>query len=140
MSAPGRCDNCRGPIVILSVPEEIRGHLTSDPSTVQLCEKCLRVTPMADAAPTDEWDPHTVTEALPDDPEAALGVALLVTLLTSLALNRTEIESLVAYLEEEHGLDALLAIERLKTTPILEPVADLDRRLYQLAQVLGREV
>lgn len=130
------CERCGGETVVRPVPPGCHGVLDGDPAMIELCQRCLGVTPAPGRPATRDWDPHAVDEALPADPDAAVAVALLVTLLSSLALNRTEIEQVVDYLEAEAGVDPLLAIQRLADNDALAPAADLDRREHQLAQFL----
>lgn len=132
------CPECSGPTVIRSVPTGVRGLLADDPETVRVCEVCLLAQPAPGAALTPGWDPAAVNGALPTDPDAAIALSFLVTFLSSLALHRAEIEETVVYLEEAHGVDPLLALDRLKTTPQLQPAIDLSRRREQLAQLLSR--
>lgn len=133
-----RCPTCEGPAAIRPVPTALRGILEDDPATVSICERCLAVHPAPGLSVTREWNPSEVSGALPNDPEATVGVAMLVTFLDSIALHRREIEGIVAYLEEGPGVDPLLALDRLRTAPRIEPSIDLERRREQLAQTLSR--
>lgn len=131
------CPSCGAEAWVRPVPTPCRRVLAGDPATVTLCGRCLSVHP-APGVPVDrDWEPADVSDALPPDPDAAVAVGMLVTLLSSLALHRREIETIVEYLEEHPGVDPLLALDRLGTSPVLEPPTDLDRRRDQLAQILG---
>lgn len=133
------CPSCGTEAWVRPVPTPCRGLLDGDPATVTMCGHCLTVSP-APGVPVDrDWDPSDASGALPADPAAAVAVGMLVTLLSSLALHRREIETIVEYLEEHPGVDPLLALDRLGTSPLLAPPTDLDRRRDQLAQVLGDE-
>lgn len=132
------CTACGGTTVIRPVPDDCRGLLPDDPQTVRLCERCLLVSPAAGAQVRFDWDPMTVSGALPNDPDAALAMGLVVTFLDSLALHRRELETVVAYLERETGVDPLLALDRFAASPDLDPAIDVMGRQQQLAQVLGR--
>ena len=133
------CDRCDGETVVRPVPDGCRGLLADDPPLVRLCERCLDVLPAPGTPVTRDWDPATVSESLPTDPAAAVAVALLVTLLGSMALNRSKIERVVDYLEVDAGVDPLLAIQRVRSDDLLQPAADLGRREPQLAQVLDAQ-
>lgn len=130
------CDRCGGDQVTRPVPDSCRGLLEDDPSIVRLCPRCCVVTP-APGTPVDRsWE---LPDAYPADPDAAVAVAILVTLLKSLALNRAAIEQVVVMLEQESGVDPLLALDRLAGSAALDPVGDLETRRSQLAQFLARE-
>lgn len=130
------CPACSGSRVVATVPSPLRDVFDSHAERVWICERCLATE--ATEEPDDGWDPAQTNTALPSEPGAAVGVAILVGLLESLALNRESVIETVEYLEGT-GEDPLLAIDRIRTTPTLEPPADLDRRRVQLAQVLGRK-
>lgn len=131
------CDACGSPTVVRPVPAGCRGLLADDPATVRLCEACLAITPAPGTPVTRDWDPATVSEALPRDPEAAVALAMGVTFFSSLALHRRELEAVVAYLEEEAGVDPLLAFDRIGTATDLDPVVDVVGRRDQLAQLMS---
>lgn len=130
------CPLCDGSIIVWRVPEALRQLLEGNPSTAILCEECLFVDGAPDRSLEQDWDPSTTSGVLPADPDAALAMGLLVTYLDSLALHRSEIEVVVTYLEEAHGVDALLALDRITTTPRLDPPIDVRGRRDQLAQML----
>ena len=116
------------------VPSSCRDILEDDPAVVAVCESCLGVTPV-DGPIDTTWHPSETNSALPNEPSAAVGVALLVSLLDSLALNRRAIVTVVRFLEE-CGVDPLLQLDRITTTPTLNPHIDVPGRRDQLAQVV----
>ena len=120
------------------MPEPILDVLEAETSIVRVCEHCLTVEPAPATPVTREWSPTDVNDALPKDPDAAVATAVLLTLLSSLALNREEIQSVVEYLETEQGVDPLLALDRISTVPGLHLPIDPQRRRAQLAQLLDR--
>ncbi len=133
MASQSRCDRCRGETVVRPTPE---GVPVDDITTiVRVCERCLSVTPAPGEAVDRDWDPLEVSPALPGDPDAAVRMAVLVTLLDSLALNRQAIERTVAELDAA-GVDPLLALERIDADEHLDPFVDLPHRRVQLAQLL----
>lgn len=132
-----RCPRCETPAAVRPVPERCRGLLEGDPATVAVCPACLTVEPAPGSEVDRDWTPGEVSDALPADADAAIALAMLVTLLSSIALHRREIEALVAFLEERPGEDALLALDRIASAPLLEPPIDVSRRRHQLAQMMG---
>lgn len=134
-SADG-CPHCGGSTLVRPVPAGLRGLLAEDPAMVRLCRSCLAVIPAPGEPAHRDWEPTTVSEALPPDPEAALGVALLLEFLSSLAFHRTAIEAVVGYLADEKGVDPLLTLQRIRRNASLTPPIDLERRERQLTQLL----
>lgn len=129
------CSECGGERLPFAVPEPLRQYLRGDSPYVALCTRCLTLDPVEDA-PADLPDFTTVSDAFPADREAAAALALAVGLLAdSLALHRSEIESLLERVERA-GTDPLLAIDRLAGDPGLDPAFDWDRRQPQLEQLL----
>lgn len=135
MSEVEQCPECGGSVTIRSIPAGCRGILGDDPATAAVCKTCLTVTPSPGVPVELGWDPGDVSDALPSNADAFVAVALLVNLLESIALNREDILTVVDYLET-HGVDALLAIDRLSIDSSLSPQVDLDRRYHQLAQII----
>lgn len=135
--ATTECPACGGETSVRPVPADCRQVIAEAPAAVRLCHDCLHVAPAPGRTVDSAWEPGDVTTALPNDPDAALAVALLVGLLESLALNRDEILTVVESLERE-GVDPLLAVDRLADDPRVSPAVDLARRRDQLAQVMGR--
>jgi hypothetical protein len=127
------CPDCDGDRVALAVPPDYRRFAPDEAETVTVCPGCCRVTAGAaddatagDPAALGDWPPA-------GDP--GVGVALLVALLDSLALERGRIEALVAQVERD-GADPLLALDRLADDPATDPFVDLGRRRPQLRQFL----
>lgn len=125
------CPNCDASTVQGPVPDAYRDYAPDGAAGIAACTRCLTVTPCV-AESSADW--RTVSDALPAD-ERAAGVLLLVTLLDSLAINRAEIESLVATLERD-GVDPFATIDRLAADRGLDPTVALDRRRHQLEQLL----
>ena len=131
-----RCPVCSAPTVFRPVPDGCRGLLPDDPRIVRVCTRCLHVEG-APGRPVDrDWEPAELSEALPSDAAGAVGIAMLVTFLDSLVLNRREIGAVVTYLEADAGVDPLSALERLADDPALSIPLDLRGRRTQLAQLL----
>lgn len=129
------CSTCRAESVAFSVPESIVAYAPAESAYAATCQVCLTVDPL-DEAPSTEGDLNSISEALPPDAEHAAATLLIVGLLESLAMNRPHIEAIVDYLEGE-GVDALLVLNRLAEDTSLRPALDLERRVYQLEQLLG---
>lgn len=128
------CPACGGETLLVSALD-LGGDLPGEPETLAVCRTCVTVSP-AEANTTD--DPTAVAHlstGLPDDPETALAMALLVTLCESLALNRREIEELVSRIERA-GTDPLSTLDYLANDPDLDLVLDVERRRPQLVQLL----
>lgn len=126
------CPDCDSPTVAFAVPEEFVAYVPAEESTVALCTRCLSLHPAADA-PADP-DFSRVSEGFPED-EAAIPLALLLGLLSNLALYRSEITELLQAVERA-GTDPLLAIDRLARNPDIDAAADLSGRRRQLEQLL----
>lgn len=129
------CSTCRAESIGFTVPEQLATHAPAGMSYAAACRVCLTVDPL-DELPGDGGDLGNISEALPADQDHAAAVMLIVGLLESLALNRQHIEAIVDYLEAE-GVDALLVLHRLADDTSLRPALDIDRRVYQLEQLLG---
>jgi hypothetical protein len=131
-----QCPECDGEVLVVAVPDELRGYLPDDPDTAAVCRRCLTTTPHDGPATDDPEAVADLSDALPSNPEAALSVAVFVTLCGSLALNRSEIETLVSRIERA-GVDPLSALDRLESDPDVELAIDVERRRTQLVQLLG---
>lgn len=131
---PPSCSRCNADAVAIAIPDDLVDVAPVDTASATVCRVCLTLDPL-DEVPADTESIRTVSEAFPDDREAAAGIAILVALLESLALNRAAIEGVIDHLEAA-GIDALLVISRLRDDPDVRPAVDLDRRLHQLEQLL----
>lgn len=131
-----QCPECDGGVLVVPVSDELRGYLPNDPDTVAVCRRCLTTTPVDGPATDEPGAVADLSDALPSNPEAALFVAVFVTLCGSLALNRSEIETLVLRIEQA-GVDPLSALDRLAADPGIELAIDVERRRFQLTQLLG---
>ncbi|NHN46722.1 hypothetical protein G9464_03810 [Halostella sp. JP-L12] len=126
------CPDCGAPTVAFSVSPDLRECAPGDGPAAAICTDCLAVLPAAEPADDPAFD--DVSGAFPSGP-AAVPTALLVGLLSSLAVNRDAIERLVGRVEAA-GADPLLVVDRLAADPDLSPAVDLDRRRHQLEQLL----
>lgn len=138
-------------MVAFDVPGELREYAPDEAGVAAICPTCLDVRPApdaevqaGDAADADAPDTDAASaadgaasahDAFPADPDAAAGVALLLGLLESLVLNKSEIQSLVDYLEAS-GTDVFLVLDRLAADPAVDPRVDLERRRPQLQQLI----
>jgi len=141
-----RCDACGDEdAVAFAVPDELREYAPDDAGVAAICPTCLDVRPApdadvqagdaADAAASAADGAASAHDAFPADPDAAAGVALLLGLLESLVLNKSEIQSLVDYLESS-GTDVFLVLDRLDADPDVDARVDLERRRPQLQQLI----
>jgi hypothetical protein len=129
-----QCSACGYDLVVFTVPEQYRDHVPGSESTVGLCPRCLALDPVPgvdDPAP----DFGRVSDSFPDDSEAAVPMALLVGLLSNLALYRSEISTLLEAVERA-GTDPLLVLDRLSYDESIETDIDLGGRRTQLEQLL----
>lgn len=128
-------------MLCVSVPDEYRDYAPDEARTVAFCPHCLTLesvaTARAEEPNADEYDPdfRRVSDAFPTEPERAIPLALALGLCSSLATNRSAIESLLRAVERA-GTDPLLVIDRLVADPEVEPAIDLERRQHQLEQLL----
>ncbi len=147
-----RCDACGDEeTVAFAVSDELREYAPEEAGVAAICPTCLDVRPARDAdlgagdaadAAVSDTDAASAADgaasahdALPADPDAAAGVALLVGLLESLVLNKSEIQSLIDYLEAS-GTDVFLVLDRLEADPNVDARVDLERRRHQLQQLI----
>ncbi|MFB6182940.1 MAG: DUF6276 family protein [Haloarculaceae archaeon] len=128
------CPDCGSATVSFAVPDDLRADLPGGEAGVALCSSCLALHPVTDP-PTDEPDLQTISDAFPSSPDAAVPMALVVGLLSSLALYRSEVSDLLGRVERA-GTDPLLVLDRLAEDPVLAPAVDLHRRRHQLEQLL----
>lgn len=124
------CSRCESATVATDVPDTLSEFAPAD--AVLVCTHCLTV----EASDRGDADPDLsrISESLPPD-VAGVASILLVDHLDSLALNRAEIEALVAVLEDE-GVDPLLVLDRLAEQSDLDPVVAIGRRRHQLEQLI----
>ncbi|WP_018257112.1 DUF6276 family protein [Halomicrobium katesii] len=127
------CPECGHETVVFAVDPELRAYLPGDEPGASLCPRCLSVRPAVDP-PAGEPDFSPLGDAFPDG-GAAVPMALLLGLLSSLALYRDEIAALLERVERA-GTDPLLVIDRLDADSGIESEVDLGRRRHQLEQLL----
>jgi hypothetical protein len=128
------CPDCGGGTELFPLDEEYRSLVPGEQSGAALCRECLSLHPADD--PPDELPTFQgISSAFPSDPGGAVPMALLVGLLSNLALHRTEIADLLARVERA-GTDPLLVLDRLAGDPDVEPAVDLAGRRRQLEQLL----
>ena len=127
-----QCPRCKEPRFTVDVPAELTSD--TDASALNCCPRCLTVGPGDPEAVDPEPPFGTIVRRFPTGTE---GVALFLLLdrLDSLALNRSEIEAFVDYLES-NGVDLFLTLDRLLAAPEVEPDCDLARRREQLESLL----
>lgn len=135
------CPDCAVAVVSFTVPEPYRDAVPDSENAVGLCPRCLSLYPFSEQRDhtTDEC-PHEpdfgrIGDAFPSNPDAGVPMALLVGLLDSLALYRSEIAELLAAVERA-GVDPLLVLDRLAADPDVETDIDLTGRRRQLEQLL----
>ena len=128
------CPDCGGATLPFPVPADRQDCLPGDEPGAALCSHCLALHPVSDP-PADPPDFQRVSDAFPQDADAAVPMALLVGLVGNLALYRAEISTLLADVERA-GADPLLVLDRLAHDDGLEPEADLAGRRRQLEQLL----
>jgi hypothetical protein len=128
------CPECGGEQLAIPVPVDLREYLRGDTPGVFVCRSCLAMRP-ADDPPAELPDLGSLDDALPSNPEAALPLVLLVGLLDSLAVNRSEITALLERAERA-GTDPLLVVDRLGDSFGADAHVDLASRRRQLEQLL----
>lgn len=129
------CSACGEETITAPIAPELAGYLPDERPGIALCKRCLHVDPL-DEPPAEIPDFQTVSTAFPGDPDHALPVVIILALLDSLALYRSELDAL-ASIAEKRGVDPLLVLDRLADDPALEPEMDLQRRRHQLVQLLS---
>jgi hypothetical protein len=128
------CPDCRHETLAFRVPETLRDTLPGDEPGAALCPHCLDLSPVDDP-PAALPDFGRVSEAFPTHADAAVPMAMLVGLVSNLALYRSEISTLLTRVERA-GTDPLLVLDRLAHDPSIEAEPDLERRRRQLEQLL----
>lgn len=129
-----QCSECRGDVTAFEVPEDLREYAPGDAATI--CTQCLAVSAAdpANAQAAEEVRFEDVVESFPSG-TAGVRMALVVGMLSSLALNRSNIEALVEDLAED-GVDAMLVLEHLEGESALQPRVAIGRRRHQLEQLM----
>ena len=127
-----QCPRCERSRFTVDVPAELTAYTDAPP--LDCCPRCLTADSGDPAAAESEPPFETVVPRFPTGTE---GVALFLLLdrLDSLALNRSEIESLVDRLES-NGVDLFLILDRLATDSDIDPSYNLARRRDQLEELL----
>lgn len=129
-----QCSNCRSDTVSFAVPDDLSEYAPGNGSAATICTSCLSV--YAVESPDEDADLTAVSDAFAVDDEAAVEMALVVGLLSSLALNRSKIETLLERVEDR-GVDPMLVLEELQADGSLQPAVAIGRRRSQLEQLMG---
>ena len=127
------CPNCGARPVVFDVPAEYREHVPDGAGRAALCPECLTLAAAEDARPDPRFD--RISSAFPTNEAAAVPLAIALGLLDSLALNRRALQELIPAAEAA-GADPLLLLDRLHVQGGVDPDFDIDRRRYQLEQLL----
>jgi len=127
------CQDCGAATVAFAVPEDFDDCVPGGESVVALCPRCLALQPAAEPAEQPAFG--RVSDEFPNNPDAAVPLALLLGLVGNLALYRAEITELLEAVERA-GTDPLLALDRLSRDPTVETELDLAGRRRQLEQLL----
>jgi len=128
------CPACETRMVTFRVPPALRQYLPGDEPGAALCPRCLELRPVTNP-PEDPPDFRRIDDAFPAESEAAIPMALLVGLLSSLAIHRQEVSALLGHVERA-GVDPLLVVDRLSIADGVETSIDLQGRRRQLEQLL----
>lgn len=130
------CAACDAPTIVFSVPERYRAYAPDESAAATLCTRCLTVeSAAASIDSSSEPEFARVSDAFPTTADAAVPLSLALGLCSSLATNRSAIETLLEAVERA-GTDPLLVLDRLSADPSIEPAIDLERRRHQLEQLL----
>lgn len=128
------CLECGSETVAFDVPPAYREYLPGDEPGAALCTRCLSLQPVEEP-PAGIPNLAAVSDAVPADEAAAIPLALMLGLLSNLALYRSEISALLGDVEQA-GVDPLLVLDRLAADPEIDAMADLRVRRRQLEQLL----
>jgi hypothetical protein len=128
------CPECNSPLVPFDIPPELREYVPEESEALAICTQCLSLHPTELSESDSASDFSRISNSFPTG-EAAVPMALTLGLLESLALYRSEIETLLEHVERR-GVDPLLVIDRLTTQGSTQPQWDGDRRRRQLEQFL----
>jgi hypothetical protein len=124
------CPECDGERLRASVPEELQEHAPGEGAEVVACTNCLRTWAPGETGEEPAGDLAPVSDALPPEEPAAVGLVLSVSLLSSVAHNEATLAAVFDAVEAA-GADPRLVMERLADDADLAPVVDLERRLHQ---------
>lgn len=124
------CPECDGERLQASVPEELQEHAPGEGAAVVVCTNCLRTWAPDETGEEPAGDVAAVSDALPPEEPAAVGLVLSVSLLSSVAHNEAALAAVFDAVEAA-GADYRLALERLADDADLAPAVDLERRLHQ---------
>jgi hypothetical protein len=128
------CPDCGTALLAFRVPPGQQEYLPGEEPGAAICPQCLRLLPVEDP-PAEPPDFRAIDDAFPTEAEAAIPMALLVGLLSSLAVYRQEISALLEVVERA-GVDPLLVVDRLAVADGVETTIDLEGRRRQLEQLL----
>jgi len=128
------CPECDTRMLAFAVPADLRDHLPGDDPGAAICPRCLQLRPATDP-PEELPDFRQIDDAFPAESAAAIPMALVVGLLSSLAIHRQEISALLEHVERA-GVDPLLVVDRLSVADGVETEIDLEGRRRQLEQLL----
>lgn len=128
------CPECDTRMVVFRVPPDLRDHLPGEDPGAAICPRCLGLRPVVDP-PDERPDFRRIDDSFPTESEAAIPMALVVGLLSSLAIHRQEISTLLVHVERA-GVDPLLVIDRLSVADGVETAIDLQGRRRQLEQLV----
>ncbi|MFC4359540.1 DUF6276 family protein [Halobium salinum] len=128
------CPHCDGDLVAFAVPEDFRKYAPDETGSATICATCLRVEAAEGEAAGADPDFSAVDDSFPSG-RGGVATALLLGKLDSLALNRADISEL-ADEAEQAGADPFLTLDRLASSPTIEPHFDIDRRRPQLEQLM----
>lgn len=128
------CTECGEAAISFPVDPSMREYLPGDEPGAAICPRCLTLQP--DPDPPDEVPNFaSISDAFPSSGDAAVPAALMLGLLSSLAIYRQEISELLAAVERA-GVDPLLVVDRLADDPGVDAETDLRGRRRQLEQLL----
>lgn len=128
------CPECGAELLSFPVEPSYRDHLPGDEPGAAICSRCLALQPASDPS-ADVPDFTVISDAFPSNDDAAVPTALMLGLLSSLAIYRQEISALLEQVERA-GVDPLLVVDRLADDPAVESETDLRGRRRQLEQLL----
>mgnify|MGYP006283160931 CR=1 FL=1 len=129
-----QCSECRGDVTAFEVPADLREFAPGDAATI--CTQCLTVAAAdpANARPAEEVRFEDIVESFPPG-TAGVRMALVVGMLSSLALNRSNAGTVVEDLAAD-DVDAMLILEDLEGEGSLQPRVAIGRRRRQLEQLM----